>query len=1205
MINDSERQNIQSSTNDNPGGQIETKEYSQLNSEQPGQRKIEFAPPHPEVKLTENAYKILKKRYLKKGENGEPAETPEQLFWRVARNVAEADRFYDFNADVLSSAKEFYHVMASLEFLPNSPTLMNAGRELQQLSACFVLPVGDSMEEIFTAVHNTAIIQKTGGGTGFSFSRLRPKGDMVKSTDGVASGPLSFIEVFNATTESVRQGGRRRGANMGILRVDHPDIIEFITAKRQPGRLTNFNISVALTNEFMRALENDEEYDLINPRNGEHVKKLKASTVFDMIIQNAWETGEPGIIFIDRIDEDNPTPSLCHIESTNPCVTGDSLIPTDKGLVSMSALARDSKKSSTKVAVDPRMLPQFIYGGHPTLTQPTESAILSMPAGVWRTGVKETIRIKTKCGYEVVVTPDHKIMTPDGWKPAGKLKPGVDQVLIQCGQVKFNGDRKLPFSVLNVIRGKNGRIYKFSMPQYWDRELGQIIGLVTGDGWVILSDKESRVGISFGHDQKQLMHYAKEICDRYYGYKIKVANRNNSSYQLSYHSKFFAQYFVNLGLKQEKAENKCVPSSIFTAPKDAIVGFLQGLFTSDGTMAIAKNGTCYVRLTSKSRKLLDGTQMLLILFGIKSRIYARHRPKRLGFEYNGKNGRKQYLLDGKLYELQISRDCLSRFMKEIGFLPMMHRKKIEKLKGHEFYKTHFEDSVAQISPAGIREVYDLTEPITHSFICNGIVVSNCGEQPLLPYESCVLGSINLGRMVKKSEEDKIEIDQDRLRKVVHLGVHFLDNVIDMNRYPIKEIEETTKANRKIGLGIMGFADLLIQMGIPYDSKEAVETAQELMKFIQNESILASQEIAKTRGAFPNFSQSIYNVPGAPRIRNATCTTIAPTGTISMIAGCSSGIEPLFAVAYVKTVMDKDRLIEVNPRFVKAAKERNFYSEELMEKVAEKGNLREIAEVPDDVKRLFVTAHEITPEWHIRMQAAFQKYIHNSISKTINFPHDATQDDVRHTYMLAWKLGCKGVTVYRDGSREGVISVGTKEKEEPDTVLKRPRPRPSVISGKTIRMSTGCGNLYVTINEDENGPFELFTQMGKSGGCAASQSEAISRLISLALRSGIDPQVIIQQLQGIRCPSPRFTKEGVVLSCADAVSKALHAYFEMKKKEAGKQQKQGLKNNAPLREMTPGERATLGNAAQCPECGTSLYFQEGCLVCPACGYSRCE
>jgi len=800
MINDSERQDIQSSANDKHGGQIETKGYSQLSSEQLGQRKIEFAPPHPEVKLTENAYKILKKRYLKKDENGEPAETPEQLFWRVARNVAEADRFYDFNADILSSAKEFYHAMTSLEFLPNSPTLMNAGRELQQLSACFVLPVGDSMGEIFTAIHNTAIIQKTGGGTGFSFSRLRPKGDMVKSTDGVASGPLSFIEVFNATTESVRQGGRRRGANMGILRIDHPDIVEFITAKRQPGRLTNFNISVALTNEFMRALENDEEYDLINPRNGEHVKKLKASTVFNMIVQNAWETGEPGIIFIDRIDEDNPTPSLGHIESTNPC----------------------------------------------------------------------------------------------------------------------------------------------------------------------------------------------------------------------------------------------------------------------------------------------------------------------------------------------------------------------------------------------------------------------GEQPLLPYESCVLGSINLGRMVKKSEEDKIEIDWDHLRKAVHLGVHFLDNVIDMNHYPIKEIEEMTKANRKIGLGVMGFADLLIQLGIPYDSKEAVETAQELMKFIQNESILASQEIAKTRGAFPNFGQSMYNVPGAPRIRNATCTTIAPTGTISMIAGCSSGIEPLFAVAYVKTVMDKDRLIEVNPRFVKAAKEHNFYSEELMEKVAEKGNLMEIAEVPNDVKRLFVTAHEITPEWHIRMQAAFQKYIHNSISKTTNFPRGATQDDVRHTYMLAWKLGCKGVTVYRDGSREGVISVGTKKREELTTVLKRPRPRPSVISGKTIRMSTGCGNLYVTVNEDENGPFEVFTQMGKSGGCAASQSEAVSRLISLALRSGIDPQVIIQQLQGIRCPSPRFQKEGVVLSCADAVSKALHAYFEMKKKGVDKQQqKQDLKNGAPMREMTPGERAELGNSAQCPECGTSLYFQEGCLVCPACGYSRCE
>ncbi len=747
--------------------------------------------------LSGNAAVVLEKRYLARDEEGRVVETPAGMFERIAKFIASADFNYGKSRDeVGATATRFYEMMASLEFMPNSPTLMNAGRPLGQLAACFVLPVGDSMEDIFDAIKNMALIHKSGGGTGFSFSRLRPKNDMVRSTTGVSSGPVSFMNIFNAATETVKQGGTRRGANMAILAVDHPDILEFISAKEDGSVLTNFNCSVALTDDFMRAVEGDGEYDLINPRTGGAVTRLKAGSVFDLIVRKAWRNGEPGIVFIDRINDDNPVKKVGKIESTNPC----------------------------------------------------------------------------------------------------------------------------------------------------------------------------------------------------------------------------------------------------------------------------------------------------------------------------------------------------------------------------------------------------------------------GEQPLLPYESCNLGSINLARVLAKDGE-AYSIDYAKLAALTHDAVHFLDNVIDRNKYPLPEIREMTLSNRKIGLGIMGFADMLVRLGVPYDSDEAIDIAEGVMSAIQEESKKASRALAAERGAFPNFARSEFAERGEPPLRNATTTTIAPTGTISIIADTTSGIEPIFALAFVRNVMDNSALVEVNPLFERVAREKGFYSEEIMKRVAAEGTAAHIDEVPGDVRGVFVTAHDIAPESHVKAQAAFQRFVDNAVSKTVNFPKEATVGDIDKVYRLAYAMRCKGVTVYRDGSRENQVLEVKREAAPGDPAIEAPchlmpRSRGEVTFGSTRKMSTGCGALYVTINQDDEGLFEVFATMGKSGGCAASQTEAVSRLISLSLRCGIEPAQIIKQLKGVRCPNQAWEKGGRIYSCADAIAKALERHLGLDTRD--NHGSEAAKNAAE----TNGKGSDAVMVGVCPDCHGPLEFESGCSVCRMCGFSRC-
>ncbi len=735
------------------------------------------------LSLSENALMVLQKRYLKTDENGNVIETPEDMFRRVARHVAMAEEKYGATPEFVNKIETiFYNMMTELRFLPNSPTLMNAGRELGQLAACFVVPVEDSMEGIFDALKAAALIHKSGGGTGFSFSRLRPKNSRVGSTGGVASGPVSFMKIFNTATEQVKQGGTRRGANMAILRVDHPDIMEFIYSKshNHGNELNNFNISVAVTEEFMNAVKEGKTYDLIDPRTGKKRGELDARKVYQALIEQAWETGDPGIVFLDRLNKDNPTPEIGEIESTNPC----------------------------------------------------------------------------------------------------------------------------------------------------------------------------------------------------------------------------------------------------------------------------------------------------------------------------------------------------------------------------------------------------------------------GEQPLLPFEACNLGSINLTRFVVKGADGRVKIDYDSLKETVWYAVRFLDNVIDVSRYPLPEIEDMVSGNRKIGLGIMGFADVLFQMMIPYDSEEALALAEEVMAFIQKEAHEASRSLAKERGVFPNFEKSIYKDKQDCRYRNATVTTIAPTGTLSIIAGCSSGIEPIFALCFVRNVMDNDRLLEINPYFKKIAKERGFYSEELMEKIAEKGSIQDIEEIPEEVKRVFVTAHDIKPEWHVKMQAAFQKYTDNAVSKTVNLPHDATVEDVKKVYDLAYQLRLKGITIYRDGSKKYQVLTLAKEKERKDGVWVKERPE--TLTGFTTKVTTGMGNLYITVTEYEGKPFEVFAIIGKSGRSTTAKTEAIGRLISLCLRAGVGVEEIVEQLKGIGGEYPVFQKDGLVLSIPDAIARVLEKrYLKNKKIEDRK-----------------GKHENSLTGGRCPECGERLSFEEGCMKCYSCGFSSC-
>lgn len=1167
----------------------------------------------PEPKLSPNALAVLERRYLKRDETSKVVETPGEMFWRVAWNLAEADRLYGASEEqVWETAREFYRLMASTEFLPNSPTLMNAGLDLQQLAACFVLPVEDSLDGIFDALKWQAKIHQSGGGTGFGFSRLRPKGDFVKSTMGVASGPVSFMRIFDASTQTVKQGGKRRGANMGILRVDHPDILEFVTCKDDLTQVTNFNISVAVTDRFMEAVRKGETYDVVNPRSGEVVASLDARTVFDKIAHQAWKNGEPGLFFIDTTNRTNPCPHITDFEATNPCVTGDTLIATAEGLVPIAELAN---RGSVLLDVDVRAA---TTGSH--LVQ--LGTVSALATRIWQTGVRPVHRLVTKSGYSVKATADHRFLTPDGWRPLGELDAGT-RVLIQSAEGSFSTERALPFTSPDEIRGKNGRTYRFHFPREWSEDLGFTLGWLIGDGWLRAGDRNCRVGFTFASDETNTMERIQRCVSAILGRRILPIRRENGVYHLSFHSKYLVAFFQQLGVGAWQGHEKRIPTPLFRAPRDAVVGFLRGLFGSDGTANFLQGSNAYLRLTSTSRNLVDDVQRLLLHLGVRATVYRRTKSTPRVFLYTTVAGEKRsYGTARELFELSISKANVPLLLDILA--GSVSAEKAAALRAHVYHRETFEDVVVAVESVGMAEVYDLAEPLTHSFVGNGFVLHNCGEQPLLPFESCNLGSLDLDKHMM-SAGGKWDVDWKKLEASIRTSVHLLDNVIDANAYPIPQIDEMTKMTRKIGLGVMGFARMLFKLGIAYDSPEGVDWGRRIMKFVKDVGYDESGKLAETRGVYPAWKGSRHEKLGV-KVRNSYVTTVAPTGTLSMIADTSGGCEPEFSLIWYKNVMDGTHLPYVLEYFIETAKKGGWWRDDLMDKILKNGgSCRGLREVPEKWQRAFAVSFDVSPESHVRMQAAFQDSCDAAVSKTINLPANATADDVKKAYLLAYELGCKGITVYRDQSRtEQVLNVGVSEKGKvkaeirvevpppaPTAQPRTPRPRPDVITGRTQKVMTGYGAVYVTINEDEQGLFEIFAQSGRGGGYTASFTEALARLVSLCLRSGIPADEIIDQLEGIRSPRIAYDHAEHVLSIPDAIAKAIKRHLGaqatgVQKPVEAFEDPGAVETDSETDKEARDDRAIVkaGLNPECPECGRVLVFEEGCVRCHSCGYSEC-
>ena len=1105
--------------------------------------------------LSPNARITYEKRYLIKDEKGNPTEKPEDLLRRVAANIAAIEYNYGkTEPEVKKIEDDFFQVMANALFIPNSPTLMNAGRELQQLSACFVLPLEDSMEGIFTALKNMALVQKTGGGTGFAFDRLRPSNDLVRSTNGVASGPISFLKIFDSATEAVKQGGTRRGANMGSLIYNHPNILDFICSKEKEDEINNFNLSITVSDEFMRKAtgeDPDPAYDLINPRTkdvyydpetGEKAQ-LDAVAVFDLIVQKAWEKGDPGIIFIDQMNRHNPTPHVGCYETTNPCVPADSFVHTSEG---------------------PKTVKDLI--GKQTALIVNGESYLTTEKGFFSTGIKPVFSVKTKAGFSMRATSDHPVM-----KVKKRTRHTIEKEWTKINNLKAGDEIML----------HNHRSFSAWDGLYGEKE-GYLTGLLVGDGTLktdkallsVWTEPHERIDTAVMVEALAATETSPHRSD-FKGLQIVTAR---NKYRLSLAA--IKKIALSLGMTPG---NKAITPYLETRTSSEFArAFLRGLFDADGSVQGTQNKGLSVILAQSNLDRLKAVQRMLARFGIISTIYENRRPEKYTPLPNGESGSSSYKAKIR-HELVIANNNLKVFNDIIGFHDSSKKTRLTNLLGDSHLKPnqeHFISSVESIKPNGNEEVFDVQVPGANAFDVNGLVVHNCGEQPLLPFEACCLGSINLGKFVTEDAR----IDWDQLAELIKTIVRFLDNIIDASNYVIPEIAAMHKeGNRKIGLGIMGWHDMLVRLGVTYDSEEAIGIAEKVMQFINTRAKETSVALAEERGVFPNFEGSIYDTGQAEdRVRNATRTTIAPTGTISILASASSGIEPYFSIAFIrKNILGGLDLPEVNPLFLELARKEGFYSEELIQEIACSGKIPDDSAVPQKYKELFKTAMEIDYSWHVRHQAAFQKYTDNAVSKTINLKQEATIEDVKYAYITAWGAGCKGITIYRDSSRtKQVLNVG--DGSEADAL--KPTKRPKTLTGHTTSIRTALGNLFVTVNTAGGKPFELFAQIGKAGSDVVAFTEAIARLISLALRCNVSVDDIVNQLEGIGGARSVGFGPNRIMSVPDAIGQA-------------------MRNLA----QADSETAFVNNNALeiCPDCGTcALIRAEGCLKCEACGFTEC-
>lgn len=1247
-----------------------------------------------QLHLTENQDKVIRDKYLK------DAKSPEEWLQKVARNIALGDLLYDPRlrpailegvshhivgkdagegetdellllhhghhsykervsnfkrfmsnlykvADEDPAAKEmvaaaqakFYALMAGFRFLPNSPTLMNAGRELQQLSACYVLPVPDSIEGIFGAVKNQALIHKSGGGTGFSFGRIRPANDAVLSTQGIASGPISFMKIFDAATEQVKQGGTRRGANMAILPYWHPDIIDFITMKRARNNTTleNFNISVGVDARFMDAVKNGGDIELLSPRTKEVVRTMPAREIFDLMTDCAWECGDPGYVVLDRINNSssNPTPALGEIEATNPCFRGDMRLATDKGLLTFEEL--HEAQTHIGVATDDRVSPireMESLSGTVVCEEPQGGVTVRPAVPVFRTRTNwPLMKLVTRHGFEVVATPDHEFFTPTGRKAIKDLKPG-DEILIQSGAGVWNKDDRLPpFEPTDKLAAR-ARRGEAKLPRRWSRELGELLGWIVGDGWVSAETPKGRkvpnytVGLSFGSEEERALaarfHALIQGWTGLSGSKIQ----RPTGFYLYYKSGLY--YFLrSLGLSEKQSLEKVVPDSIWKAPREAVLGFLSGLFSADGTVARFRRTACSVRLAGSSKRLLQQVQQLLLNEGIVAKLHLRRAPARKLLP--DANRRPREYQCAAQYELILDKENRDRFVREVGFILASKQEKASSWIGGMSRRTReerFTQHVVSVESAGTADVFCTTESETNSIIANGFVVANCGEQPLLPNEPCNLGSINLYKFVTGYNGGS-NIDWKRLRDTVFSCIHFLDNVIDLNHHPVPEIELMAKGNRRIGLGVMGWGETLVALDIPYDSERAIEKAEEVMGFINETALEASVEIAGRRGVFPNWKDSVYDPEGKHfrgqhiRPRNCARTTIAPTGTIAIAAGLQgSGIEPFFAIAYTrynargidalkagKKPDEAHTFFEINPHF-KAIAEANDYfgldEEELWKKIDENHkSVRGISEIPKHIQEVFATAHDVSFEHHIAVQGAFQKFTDNAVSKTINCSNETTREEIARAYMLGYDLGVKGLTVYRDGSKtQQVLNIETTQTEAAETAPAITR-RPSAVHGVTseyYEKETGYGPLHVNIIYDEQGPFRVFANIPPLGTEIAGLTAVIGILLSKYLEAGGKTERILKHLNSVKGDIPIGFGPNRVESIPHAISQILRDHLI----KHGHMQANG--KGAPVAGKKPEARVAPVAAVTCPQCySTNVEFVNGCKepTCFDCGFSNCS
>jgi len=1405
-----------------------------------------------EERLTGNAYhNILPARYLRKDADGELVESQEDLFERVAKNVALAEAVYEaekhdvtvtvgpdqlkpdhprrdelaeevfgkgttadddvetelnqYNVNkfayetvvpelpdevrghVEETTTEFQDLMEQLSFMPNSPTLMNAGDELQQLSACFVDSPDDDIDDIHQTAKEAAQVFQSGGGMGYAFWRLRPYGDAVGSTGGIASGPITFMRTFDQMCETIAQGGARRGAQMGVMRVSHPDVIQFIHAKNKDvslaqtlrlndpddfthnsfadaldearelidddgkvpkhlrnaveGHLSNFNISVGVTDRFMEAVKADEDYTFTNPRTGEpHVATAETKELYDMfdlgehvevgevlsvpatelwehIIAGAHENGEPGIIYLERVNKEHSFDTEAHpdhrILATNPCVTGDTLVSTENGLVPAEELYEQGV--ARDVVVDGRL---------------SEDRVKEA-SSVYKTGEKDVYKLETEEGYELRLTADHRVMTQDGWVEAGNLDAG-DTVHIQNRKGEFG--------------------------QHGSAEEGRVLGWLAGDGH--LKHGEERAVLNFYDDDTEISEQFADDVNAVVraptgnaNYEIGVNDisrgddyRGSQALEQRIRSTRLYEFAEEAGLAEEKLQ---VPDAVMRGSEEMARGFLQALFTADGSVQGSVEKGISVRLASVDNDFLKEVQRLLLNFGVGSRIYEDRKESDLKELPDGTGGTKEYETQG-FHELVVSSSHTVAFEEEIGFL--LERKNdelAERLDEYSRgpYRPKFEATVESVESDGHEAVYDLTEPDTSSFVANGLVVHNCGEQPLEEYEACNLGHINLSTLAAPdapdwrvwydehgdeyaTHEDAVSafledaIDWDAFDYRIEMGTRFLENVVTMSDFPVEKIEETVREMRKVGLGVMGLAQLYIQLGLRYGSDSSNEVARQLMRHINHGSKHASHELAEDRDTFGEWEKSKFANPTEYRewfekqtgldaddwddgfpIRNHNTTTIAPTGTTSMVGNTTGGCEPIYNVAYYKNVSDDvqgdEMLVEFDDYFLRVLEENDIDVDAVKQEAQEQMATNEfdgvdgLTTVPDAVGELFVTTGDLSAKDHAGVQVACQEGVDSAISKTVNAPNDSTVEDAAEVFEYIYDHGGKGVTYYRDGTRskqvlttraqntefsdmdaEEVVAqieevfggfeafldeeaVQAALDEEVGEILSvadgetaeyaQKQARPDVLHGVTQRIDTGYGKLYVNINEDPENerPFELFANIGNSGGFTASFTEALAKTISTALRSGVDPYEIADELQGIRSPKVAWDKGEQIQSIPDAIGTALRRYLD-DEIDKGYPQQQTLEETAeesedgddPNRDVgtvasadtetdggaktaTGSEAAGAGSAAstettdaqqdlidagespECPECGSmTLHYSEGCKTCESCGWSEC-